>query len=69
MWATQTPQLSLPGALQSDLSTIIEWIGADSGDRVRTVEAKVAVRVDNIRYGSPGLRLEVIDASGTGACL
>ena len=35
--------------------------------RVRTVEAQVAARVDDILYGSARLELEVLDASGPGA--
>ena len=45
----------------------IAWTeDADEG-RVRTVEAQVTARVDDIRYGSPKLELEVLDASGPGA--
>ena len=42
----------------------IAWTEDAGEGRVRTVEAKVAARADDIRYGSPGLRLEVLDASG-----
>ena len=35
--------------------------------RVRTVEAQVTARVDDILYGSARLELEVLDASGPGA--
>ena len=45
----------------------IAWTEDAGEGRVLTVEAKVAARVDDIRYGSPGLRLEVIDASGPDA--
>ena len=45
----------------------IAWTEDAGEGRVRTVEAQVTARMDDIRYGSPGLRLEVIDASGPGA--
>ena len=45
----------------------IAWTEDAGEGRVRTIEAKVAARTGDIRYGSPGLRLEVIDASGPGA--
>ena len=45
----------------------IAWTEDAGEGQVLTVGAKVEARVDDIRYGSPGLRLEVIDASGPGA--
>ena len=45
----------------------IAWTEDAGEGRIRTVEAKVTARVDDIRYGSLRLELQVIDASGPGA--
>ena len=45
----------------------IAWTEDAGEGRVRTVEAQVKARTDDIRYGSPRLELEVLDASGPGA--
>ena len=45
----------------------IAWTEDAGEGRVRTVEAQVTARVDDILYGSPRLRLKVINASGPGA--
>ena len=45
----------------------IAWTEDAGQGRVRTVEAQVTARADDIRYGGPRLELEVLDASGPGA--
>ncbi|MCY3672432.1 MAG: ATP-dependent RecD-like DNA helicase, partial [Alphaproteobacteria bacterium] len=45
----------------------IAWTEDAGEGRVRTVEAQVTARADDIRYGSPRLVLQVLDASGPGA--
>ena len=45
----------------------IAWTEDAGEGRVCTIEATVTARMDDIRFSSPGLRLEVIDASGPGA--
>ena len=46
----------------------IAWTeDAGSEGQVRTVEAQVTARIDDILYGSARLELEVLDASGPGA--
>ena len=45
----------------------IAWTEDAGEGRVRSVEAKVTARIDDILYGSPRLRLEIVDASGPGA--
>ncbi len=42
----------------------IAWTEDAGEGRIRTVEAKIAARVDDILYGSPRFRLEVVEASG-----
>ena len=45
----------------------IAWTEDAGQGRVRTVEAQVTARADDIRYGGPRLELAVLDASGPGA--
>ena len=45
----------------------IVWTEDAGAGRVRTVEAEVTARADDIRYGSPRLKLTVLDASGPDA--
>ncbi len=45
----------------------IAWTEDAGEGRVLTVEAKVTARMDDIRFGSPGLRLETVEASGPDA--
>ena len=45
----------------------IAWTEDAGEGLVRTVEAQVTARADDIRYGSPRLELQVLDASGPGA--
>ncbi len=45
----------------------IVWTEDAGAGRVRTVEAEVTARADDIRYGNPGLKLTVLDASGPDA--
>ncbi len=58
-------RLSCPEPLPGDRIAWTEDAGFEG--RVRTIEAKVTARVDDILYGSARLELEVLDASGPGA--
>ena len=58
-------RLACPEPVPGDRIAWTEDAGYEG--RVRTVEAKVAARVDDILYGSAKLRLEVLGASGPSA--
>ena len=66
-------QQSVPSALcrmpcdEPEHGDRIAWTEDAGEGRVRTVEAQVTARADDIRYASPRLQLEVLDASGPGA--